>query len=127
MTAGRRLHLGLHLLDRQLVDRAQELCGKVDDVELTEGETGDLLVTALLSGPGVLSARLRAPWGRWIVSAHRRLAGGAPERIPMTDVADLGATIRLGVSRRGLGNQAGERWVASHVTSHIPGSGHAPE
>ena len=32
---------GLHLLDRQIIDRDGRLCGKVDDLELTLDETGD--------------------------------------------------------------------------------------
>ncbi|MEA2646405.1 MAG: hypothetical protein QOE92_1488, partial [Chloroflexota bacterium] len=34
-----RVLLGLELLDRQLRDRNDRLCGKVDDVELEAGET----------------------------------------------------------------------------------------
>ena len=50
--AGRVLHAAVHLLDRQLRDRNKVLCGKVDDVELERGETGEWYVTALLTGPG---------------------------------------------------------------------------
>lgn len=42
MMAGRVLHAGLQLLDRQLVDRNGHLCGKVDDLELSLTAVVDL-------------------------------------------------------------------------------------
>ena len=71
MTAGRRLHAALDLLDRQLRDRNGRLCGNVDDIELARSaDTGEVYVTALLSGPGHLAYRLgRRRFGRWLRDA----------------------------------------------------------
>ena len=44
--AGRVLEAGLHLLDRQLVDRDGRLAGKVDDLEFELPEGGPPVVTA---------------------------------------------------------------------------------
>ena len=124
------LWLGLHLLDRQLVDRKRELAGKVDDLELEPGADGELMVTAILSGPGVLARRFgRRTFGRW---RERSLAltseYGAPRSaIPLSEVVEIGNHVDLAVDREDLAGFSTERWVQDHVISHIPGSGHAPE
>ena len=128
--AGRRLYLSLHLLDRQLVDRNGGLAGKVDDVELEEGDTGRLYVTALLAGPGVLAQRMgRRRFGPWVQRTLQRVMDGTPAmaRIPIARVTGIGNHVDLAVDREELATFAGERWVQDHVISHIPGSRHAPE
>jgi hypothetical protein len=129
-STGRRLYLALHLLDRQLVDRDGRLAGKVDDLELEEGDTGRLYVTAILAGPGVLAQRMgRHRLGPWIQQALERLVDGPPGavRIPLARVAEIGNHVDLAVDRQGLATFATERWVQDHIVSHIPGSRHAPE
>ena len=129
-SAGRRLYLALHLLDRQLVDRNGGLAGKVDDLELEEGDTGRLYVTAILSGPGVLAQRMgRRRLGPWLQRALERLVDGPPGtvRIPLARVAEIGNHVDLAVDREDLATNASERWVQDHIVSHIPGSRHAPE
>jgi len=128
--AARRLYLGLHLLDRQLVDRKRQLAGKVDDLELERGADGELSVTAILAGPGVLARRLgRRTFGRWRERALAVLSEGAPpaSRIPLSQVVEIGNHVDLAVDREDLATFATERWVQDHVIGHIPGSGHAPE
>jgi hypothetical protein len=142
MTAARRLYAGLHLLDRQLLDRDAGPAGKVDDVELTRDETrNQLVVTALYSGSGALWRRLGAErLGAWCgrMVAATRGSGVAPDtatagpgviagRIPFERVVEIGPAIRLAAGADELATHAGERWVRRHVVAHIPGSGHAPE
>jgi sporulation protein YlmC with PRC-barrel domain len=124
---GRTLLAGLHLLDRQLIDREGRLAGKVDDVELERDEaTGHLVVTALRSGRGHLWRRLGAhrlaDWLQRLGPAH----GGDPDlargRIPMDRVADLGYVIRLAADADELATYAGELVVRRHVIAHVPGS-----
>ena len=124
---GRTILAGLHLLDRQLVDRHERLAGKVDDVELTRDEaTGQLVVTALLSGRGALWRRLGAT--RLAAWLQRLDTGrdGDPDlvrgRIPMRRVAELGPVIRLGADAGELTTYAGERLVRRHVIGRVPGS-----
>jgi hypothetical protein len=129
MTA-RRMYLGLHLLDRQLVDPKRRLAGKVDDLELELGDDGKLRVTAILTGPGVLARRLGGmTFGRWRERALTVLAEGDPPttRIPIARVAKIGNHVDLLDDREGLATFATERWVQDHIIGHIPGSGHAPE
>ena len=72
--AGRVLEAGLHLLDRQLVDKDGRLAGKVDDLELELPEGGGPpVVTAILAGPGALSRRLGGRFGAWLEAVANRL------------------------------------------------------
>ncbi|MCA1846811.1 MAG: hypothetical protein LC792_27175 [Actinobacteria bacterium] len=126
----RRLYLGLHLLDRQLVDRKRQLAGKVDDLELEQSDTGELSVTAILAGPGVLARRLgRTTFGHWRERALAILSEGRPPRtrIPLSQVAEIGNHVDLAVDREDLATFASERWVQDHLIGHIPGARHAPE
>ena len=77
--AGRVLEAGLHLLDRQLVDRDGRLAGKVDDLELELPEGGGPpLVTAVLAGPGALGRRIGGRLGAFVEAAANRLRDGEP-------------------------------------------------
>jgi hypothetical protein len=129
MTAGRRMYLGLQLLDRQLVARDDRLAGKVDDVELTLDEDGQLYVSALLTGPGVLAQRMRRMvYGPWAQRVVERLAGDRyTTRVPLAVVADISSRVRVSVDREDLATAAIDRWVDDHIIDHIPGSGSAPE
>ena len=126
----RRLYLGLHLLDRQLVDRKTRLAGKVDDLELDRDANGGLCVTAILAGPGILARRLgRKTFGRWRERTLAVLSGGAAPlaRIPLSQVVEIGNHIDVALDSEDLATFASERWVQDHIVGHIPGSRHAPE
>ena len=84
-------HLGLDLLDRQLVDADGVLCGKVDDVELERAADGRLRVAALLVGPGAWPERLPAP----LRGVARRLFGGRAARVPWPDVRDANSAVQM--------------------------------
>ena len=127
--AGRVMHAGLQLLDRQLVDRTGRLCGKVDDLELSEpDEQGARHVTAVLSGPGALLSRVgRKRLGGWM----RRFAATAvpsdrddPVRIPFGRVSYIGDHVTLSMDREEVATFGGERWARDHIIGHIPGSRH---
>jgi hypothetical protein len=124
---GRTLYAGLHLLDRQLIDRDGRLCGNVDDLELTEGDDGQWYVSAILSGPGALWYRFgRRRLGTWLRSRLGTSFGDTPDpdRIPMRRVSDIGSAVTLSASHNEVGSAAAERWVCDHIISHIPGSRH---
>ena len=133
MPAGRVLYAGLQLLDRQLVDRENRLCGKVDDLELGDAdEHGSLHVTAILTGPGALLARTGhrrlGDWLRERVGAAFPSEREDPVRIPFGQVADIGNHVTLSMDSEQAATFAFERWVRDHIIGHIPGSNvDAPE
>lgn len=132
----RTLDAALELLDRQLIDRDGALAGNVDDVEITlpegwpdSGPEELPVVTALLSGPGVLALRFGGRLGSGWAALHRRLHPGpsGSGRIPMAQVREIGSAIRLAVPREELLSDTGEQWFRANVIAKIPGSRHAPE
>jgi hypothetical protein len=131
MTAGRVYHAALHLLDRQLRDRNRVLCGKVDDLELEQAESGTWYVKAVLTGPGHLLYRTgRRTAGRWLgkLTTHvERSRLDDPGCVPYDRVSAIGVTVDLAVDADDLATFAVERWVRDHVVGHIPGSGNAPQ
>lgn len=119
------LDLDLHLLDRQVVDRDGEPVVKVDDVEFTLGNDGELRLTALLAGPEALGRRLGGRLGLWVAAAGRRLRRGLaePPRIPIEDVAEIADPIRLHLHRDDLSFPHSEAWVRERVVDRLPGRG----
>jgi len=105
----------LHLLDRQVVDVHGRLVCKVDDLELVQTESGDLGVTALLSGPAALVPRLAdGRLGRRLHDHWRRLGEphldhDDPYRIDLALVAHLGSGVELTVPREGVLVRQGQR------------------
>ena len=127
----RRLWAGLHLLDRQLVDRDGRMAGMVDDLELDYSEDkGQLYVVSILSGPGALANRFRRDaFGGWMRFVHAIVSPGEhdPARIPFNLVQDIGNHITLAADADEVGTASAERWFREHVIAHIPGSEHAAE
>jgi sporulation protein YlmC with PRC-barrel domain len=120
--------IGCHLLDRQIVDRDGLLVGKVDDVELSDGEP--LRVVALLLGPGVLGQRMGGHLGRALARAARRLhpdSHPTPVRIPYEQVVRRDTAVHLRIARGDLPRPALEGWLCDHVISRIPGADRAGE
>jgi sporulation protein YlmC with PRC-barrel domain len=129
--AGRVLDAGLHLLDRQLVDRDGRLAGKVDDLELTFPEGGGPpQVTAILAGPGALSRRLGGRFGAWLEAVANRLRDGDddhPARIPFAVVKQIGSAIDLSVAKAELETDRLEAWTRDRIIGKLPGANDAPE
>jgi hypothetical protein len=121
-----RLLVGLHLLDRQLVDCNGDLAGKVDDLELDD----DGHIVAILSGPGALAGRVGGRIGDWIGALHRRLHAEhepGPARVSIDHVRRIADEVELDESRSDLASDASERWARDVVISKIPGARHASE
>lgn len=137
--AGRVVWAGLKLLDRQIVDRNGVMCGNVDDLELTRGDSGRLYVSAIFTGPGMLAYRLQ--WrrlGRWLQEVNRLMWGGRfdgpdlgpdhdPNRIPMDVVSGIDNHVTIALDREQIGTWSLDDWARRHVISHIPGSRHEAE
>ena len=129
--AGRVLDAGLHLLDRQLVDRDGRLAGKIDDLELTIPDGGGPpLVTAILAGPGALGRRIGGRLGAWVEAVANRLRSGEdrrPSRISFAVVKRIGSAVELSAPEAELETGRLEAWTRDHVIAHLPGAGDAPD
>jgi sporulation protein YlmC with PRC-barrel domain len=129
--AGRTLEAGLHLLDRQLIDKDGRLAGKVDDLELELPEGGGPpVVTAILSGPGALSRRLGGRLGAWLEALANRVREGEdrhPARVPFGLVKRIGSAVDLSVAKAELETNRLEAWTRDHLIGRLPGAGDAPE
>jgi hypothetical protein len=129
--AGRILEAGLHLLDRQLIDKDGRLAGKVDDLELEfPSGGGPPTVTAILAGPGALSRRIGGRFGAWLEAVANRLRDGDdqhPARVSFAVVKGIDSAIDLSVPKRELETDRLEAWTRDHLIGHLPGAGDAPE
>ena len=129
--AGRVLEAGLHLLDRQLIDKDGRLAGKVDDLELTVPDGGGPpVVTAILAGPGALSRRLGGRFGAWLEAVANRLRDGydrEPARLAFGVVKRVGSAVELSVAKAELDTNRLEAWTRDHLIGKLPGAGDAPE
>jgi hypothetical protein len=129
--AGRVLEAGLHLLDRQLVDRDGRLAGKVDDLELEFPEGGGPpLVTAILAGPGALSRRIGGRFGAWLEAVANRLRDGddrRPASVSFAVVKRIESAVELSVPKAELATDRLESWTSDHLIGKLPGAGDAPD
>jgi hypothetical protein len=128
--AGARYDAALHLLDRQILDPDNRPVANVDDLELTENEDGDLVVTAILTGPGALGPRLGGRLGSWTVAIWRRLRADAdpvPGRIDAALITDVDSAVHVASRIGDLQVDGLEQWVHDQVIDRIPGATHEPE
>jgi hypothetical protein len=124
---GRVIDLGLHLLDRQVIDRDKQLVCKVDDIAFERGGDGALYVARILVGPRALGRRVGGRLGVWIRSIAERQSTGPMPSIDFALVDDIGSAVTLAASRDDLEVAPLEDWVREHIISRVPGSRHAGE
>lgn len=132
----KRIDATYSLLDHQIVDPNGHLAGKVDDVELTDpGEGTDLaamppVVTAILSGPEALGARLGGRLGKVVTGVFHRLhpeEDPRPIRITPDEVARLTNQLEITVSAEDVYGRRSERWWSERFISGLPGADRATE
>lgn len=106
------IDIGLHVLDRQLLDKDGRRCGNVDDLAI-EGDE----VVAILVGPGYWPQR-----AGWVGRLAGWIGGGRRVRVPWSDVKSVGAAVELkrGATELGLGR--GDDRLRRYVAK-IPGAG----
>ncbi len=111
------------VFDAQLESSDRRRLGRVADLEAIWDEDGRLRVVAIVVGPqallGRLSYRLRS-------LAYRLLNERFQHRIPITEVDEIGPTVRLRRPAADYDVAAGDAWVAEHIIGRIPGSGRGP-
>jgi sporulation protein YlmC with PRC-barrel domain len=96
------LDLATALLDEELVDPRGVRCGRVDDIELTDGDPPS--VRALLTGPESKRRRTRGPMS-WLL---RLLDRGEEVAIPWSEVEDVTHVIKLKTPANELGLAKGD-------------------
>lgn len=74
--------------DLAILDRDDELCGIVDDIEMADEEPGIWQMTALIVGPGAWPRRRP----RWLTAL---LPGRTVVRVEAANVASTGVSVRL--------------------------------
>jgi hypothetical protein len=128
--AGKGYDAALSLLDRQILDKDGFAAGKVDDLEFEWVPGSPPYVTAILSGPGALAARLGGRLGRWMAALHARLQDrdvSGPARISFGVVTSIDNAVHVNVSREDLPVMRFADWLRRHVIDRIPGAGHEAE
>lgn len=116
------------LLDRPIMDSADEPVGVVDDIELTvPNDGGPPVLSALLTGPTALGPRIGGVMGRLWTAVGRRLRPADepyPNRIPLDLIERLNrAEIKLKVQQDDLPVDRFRDWTWFHVIGKLPGSG----
>lgn len=112
------------LLDKGLIDRDGERCGRVDDLEVENTFDRPPRVVAILAGGGAKSVHLW-PWvHRLSLWLHRVL--GLPEPvepvvIPWEEVANTEIDVMLRVSGEEVGLERLNQVVADRLIGRIPG------
>lgn len=85
--------------DLQIVDANGRNCGICDDLELEEMANGQLVVKAMLVGPGAYRRRLP----NWLLWPIEKMAGGSVARVPWQAVEKISGRIFLDRSAQSLG------------------------
>lgn len=103
------------LLDLPIIDKDQRWCGIVDDIELNGSPGSALKVEALLVGPGAYQGRMPA-WMYWLT---RKIAGDRITRVPIREIATIGAVVKL----KSKAEKLGLHEVEDKVRAWIPRGG----
>ena len=123
----REFDLFRDVLDLPIFDREERLIGRVDDIELGDGDPPR--IAALLVGVPALADRLGGRLGVWLRGGYARLdeiRHGEPIRIPIERLLDLDGRVDVAMSRDEAGIGALDRWIVDVVIGKIPGADHAP-
>ena len=108
------------IMDMQLETSDGCHVGRVADIEAELRDDGALVLTHLVVGPEALSGRVGS---RLRPLAHLLLRGRFDHRIPVTEIEDVGPTVRLRGAAEDYAAGRSDRWLAEHIVRFIPGSG----
>jgi sporulation protein YlmC with PRC-barrel domain len=112
------------VLDKQMVDKAQNRIGKADGIVLSLSDGNAPEVAFIEMGSLTLSRRLgRRPyrWMLWIRRAVRAEGTAEVFRVPWARVIDVGVDIEVDVDRRETPLERCQEWLKQHVINRIPG------
>jgi sporulation protein YlmC with PRC-barrel domain len=106
-----RIKIVSQLLDLPIIDKDERSCGIVDDVELSGDAGKEMRVKALLVGPGAYQGRMPG-WMYWMT---RKIAGDRMSRVPIEQIAEIGAVVKLKCKAEALGLHKVEDKVAAWI------------
>jgi sporulation protein YlmC with PRC-barrel domain len=102
---GQSIKVFSELRDLEIFDSQGQLCGVADDIEF-EGAVGqDMMVKAILVGPGAFAGRIP----RWAVSLIHLVAGRKVTQVPWSAVEHVTSRITLNRTAEDLDLNAVER------------------
>jgi sporulation protein YlmC with PRC-barrel domain len=124
------MDLGKHVLDKEIIDRADRRAGTVDDLLLEIAEPGPdgtippPEVVAIVSGPMALAGDESRPV-RWLARTLYRLLGLSdprPVELPWSAVTAIDVVVHLDVDRDDAGMNALQDAVRRRYIERLPGA-----
>jgi hypothetical protein len=112
------------LVMRTLVDNALKAAddhhiGRVDDTEAEWRDDGRLFLTHIVSGPEALAGRVAS---RLRPLAHAVFRGRFDNRLPISEIVEVGPTLKLRQPSGHYRIGRSDLWVAKRILRWIPGA-----
>ena len=107
------------IMDSQLETSDKRDIGRVADIEAEWRDDGKLVLINIVTGPEALTGRVASrlrPIGRFLLRGHFE------HRIPLSDIENVGPTLRLRKKAEDYSVGQSDRWIADHILSWIPGN-----
>jgi hypothetical protein len=108
------------LLDAQLQTADGVRIGRIADIEAEWRDDGALVLMHILTGPQALAGRVAS---RLVPLARFIFRDRFERRVPMSEVVEIGLTVRLRGNAAQYPVGQSDRWLAEHIVRFIPGSG----
>jgi hypothetical protein len=111
------------IVDGQLETIDDRRVGRVADLFGEWRPDGTLVLTDIVVGPEALARRVAG----WLGVLVGRLFGGHHDhRIPLSEVEEVGPTVRLRGKRSDYSLSGADDWIVDHIIRFIPGGGAEP-
>jgi hypothetical protein len=111
------------IVDGQLETVDDRRIGRVADLAGEWRADGILVLTDIVVGPEALARRVSGWLG---ILAWHLFRGRHEHRIPMSDVEEVGPTVRLRGKRADYPLTGADDWIVQHIIRFIPGGGAEP-
>lgn len=108
------------IVDSQLATLDGRKVGRTVDLEAEWREDGRLVLRGLVLGPEAHAGRISGLVGRL---AHRVLGGRFEHAVELSEVEEVGPTLRLARPAHEYDLGDADRWIIDHILRWIPGSG----
>lgn len=118
------MELGRDILDQQVIDRSDELMGKVDGIVLELREGKPPRVARLVIGGGTAARRIHPRLAAWLERWRHRWGpkDDGPLEVPWSKVRKIGIDVKVDLDAEHTAALAWEHWVRDHLIGRIPGA-----